>query len=366
MLSLLLATLTVAYCLLILLFAAATMASHYPSVGSYRPTVSIIVAARNEEASIIKCLQSLAQITYPPSLLDIIVVDDGSTDNTVGLVEPFLAAHTHFRLVSATPGTGKLRGKTNAIAKGIDASRGEILMFTDADCSVPKQWVQETVKYYADGGIGVVAGFTLLRGSDWFSRIQALDWLVLFSAAAATTRIGYPTTAVGTNLSVRRRAYDSTGGYSTIPFSVTEDYALFHAVVIGGEYRACFPLETETLVESEPCQNWRTLHGQKKRWFTGGRGMDPKSIVVFAIPYIVNAFLVVAAVFYPSPVVWCCFSAKILVDLIFCLPALITFRLERLLWIFPLYWLYYLCYVLFYPPLVLLNNKVVWKDRSFE
>jgi cellulose synthase/poly-beta-1,6-N-acetylglucosamine synthase-like glycosyltransferase len=195
--------------------------------------------------------------------------------------------------------------------------------------------------------------------------MQALDWFVLFSAAAATTRLGYPTTAVGTNLSVRRQAYDSTGGYRKIPFSVTEDYALFHAVATGGRYKARFPLDRRTLVESEPCTSWKVLHRQKKRWFAGGRGMDMKSIAVFAVPYLVNLALLAALVFSSAPFAWWCLAAKVLIDLLMCLPALFTYNRTNLVRVYPLYWFYYFGYVLLYPPLVILSSKVMWKERSF-
>lgn len=365
MLSDIVAVLAAAYACLILIFAGGAIASRFRSKPGYRPKVSVIVAARNEEEHIGRCLDSLTALTYPRELLEIIVIDDRSTDATSSIVSRYVEENPHVRLLHSAPETGHLSGKTNAVTQGIDAAKGDIFMFTDADCRVPSRWVEGTVQHYADERVGTVAGFTSLAGDDWFSRMQALDWFVLFSAAAGTARIGYPTTAVGTNLSVRREAYEKVGGYRKIPFSVTEDYALFHAVTRTGGYRACFPMLRETLVESAPCGTLKELYYQKKRWFAGGRGMDFKSMVIFAIPYVFNLALLVALVALPWSEFLCALGVKLGVDFLFCLPSVIRFRRAELLPVFPLYALYYYIYVLIYPPLVLPGGKIIWKERTF-
>jgi cellulose synthase/poly-beta-1,6-N-acetylglucosamine synthase-like glycosyltransferase len=365
MLSDILAVLAAAYACLILIFTGGAIASRFRPRQGYRPKVSVIVAARNEEERIGPCLESLIALVYPRELLEIIVIDDGSTDATSSIVSRYVEKNPHVRLLHSALESGHLRGKTNAVAQGIEAATGEIFMFTDADCRVPPGWVEGTVRHYADSRVGTVAGFTSLAGNDWFSRIQALDWFVLFSAAAGLARIGYPTTAVGTNLSVRREAYEKVGGYRKIPFSVTEDYALFHAVTRTGGYRACFPMIRETLVESAPCATAKELYQQKKRWFAGGRGMDLKSMLVFAIPYVFNLALIVALVALPWSEFFWALGVKLGVDFLFCLPSVIRFRRPGLLPVFPLYALYYYMYVLIYPPLVLPGGKIVWKERTF-
>ena len=90
-------------------------------------------------------------------------------------------------------------------------------MMTDADCTVPPGWIEETVKYYTDDSIGLVPGFTAIRHRNIFEAIQTIDWFSLFTVASATTAIGFPVTAVGTNFTVRRAAYDAVGGYRRHP-----------------------------------------------------------------------------------------------------------------------------------------------------
>ena len=176
---------------------------------AYEPMVSIIVAARDEEEFIGECLASLLRLEYPPQKLEIIVVNDGSSDRTAEIVGKIASVHTSVRLHTSVPGKNNLRGKTNAVAQGIEISRGEILMMTDADCVVPGGWVSSTVKQFREG-VGIVGGFTILEGNSAFAGIQALDWLFLFSLSSAMTGWRMPLTVIGNNLSVRRSAYGSS------------------------------------------------------------------------------------------------------------------------------------------------------------
>ena len=365
MLSEIVLVLSILYALQMLAFAMAAQRAQYEHDDAFRPTVSIVIAARNEEKNISACLESIAKLTYPRELLEIIVVDDRSTDRTQPIVRAFSHRHPHIRLLVAKPGEGQLRGKTNAVTQGIESSAGEILLLTDADCAIPKRWVEETVKYYSDDSIGIVAGFTLLSPNGWFGAIQALDWFFLFSVAAATIKLHFPVTAVGTNFSVRRKAYEMTGGYRKIPFSVTEDYALFHAVTSTTPFRARIPMDRGALVGSEPCASLRILHGQKKRWFRGGRDMEAKYLVIMAVSFFLNLGLPLAAILEGTSILWVALGLKVLADFTFLLPVLISMDQLKLLRYFPLFEIYYFLYVLIYPPLVLVAGEVVWKERAY-
>jgi cellulose synthase/poly-beta-1,6-N-acetylglucosamine synthase-like glycosyltransferase len=356
---------SIVYFLQIVIVALAVSQSHYPFDRSFQPYVSIVIAARNEETNIGRCLESISDLTYSRNHLEVIVVDDRSTDGTHRIVNEFCKEHPHFILITADPEEGRLRGKTNAITKGIEAAKGEILMFTDADCVAKRQWVEETVKYYEDPGIGIVAGFTLLRADNWFESIQALDWLTLFSVAAGVIKLGFPVTAVGNNLSVRRKAYDEVGGYRKIPFSVTEDYALFHAITSQTAFSARFPVDERVLVESRPCTTWKELYRQKTRWFTGGRDMDRKNLAIFGIAYLLNLLLIIAPMCCAVRAIWIPLILKVSADFLLLVPALSAFGRWKLMVHFFLFQIYFILYVVLFPLLVLFGSSVVWKERTF-
>ena len=354
------------YSLGLIAIALTVSRAKHTSRRDYRPRVSVIIAARNEEPNIGSCLDAASRLTYPKEMLEVIVIDDRSEDRTSSIIAAYAERFPFIKRISAVPGSGQLQGKMNAVTQGIDVSRGEILMFSDADCRMPDDWVEETVKYYVDEGVGLVAGFTSLVGKGGLAAVQALDWFGLFSVAAGATQMGFPVTAVGTNLSVRRAAYDEVGGYRKIPFSVTEDYALFHAVTTQTSYLARFPLDARTLVESKPCATWKDLYRQRKRWLTGGRGMDLKYLGIFVLVYLMNLLLLLGIFFLPTLPYVLALLAKIAADLIVALPSLITFRRLPLVRYFLHYEFYFILYVVYFPLIVLLGRHIIWKERSLR
>jgi len=358
--------LAVAYAVSMIVFSIAVSKARYSVDRKYRPTVSIIIAARNEEQNIRRCLESMVHLTYPSHLLEVVVVDDRSTDGTQAVVREFSARYPCMKSLIAEAEAGGLRGKTNAITQGIEVSSGEILLFTDADCTVQSHWVEETVKYYTNKDIGIVAGFTSLQAGRWFESIQALDWFVLFSVAAAGLRLGFPITAIGNNLSVRRKVYDLVGGYRMLPFSVTEDYALFDAITKTRKYAARFPLDRSTLVESKACGNLRELYKQKKRWFTGGANIDARRMIPFCAVYALNVLLPASLLTSGLSGLLVPITLKTLADLILAIPTLTTFRRWNLLLYFPLFEVYYIVYLVVMPVVALFGKKVVWKERTFN
>jgi cellulose synthase/poly-beta-1,6-N-acetylglucosamine synthase-like glycosyltransferase len=332
---------------------------------NYEPTVSVIVAARNEEESIGECLLSLSRLEYPPEKLELIIVNDGSVDKTKAITEGIVSSHPWMKLVSTSPGTGNLRGKPNAVAQGIEASRGEILMFTDADCTVQPEWVKETVRSF-DNETGVVGGFTLLEAHRTFEGIQTLDWLFLFGLASASAGLGTPLTVIGNNLAVRRAAYDSTGGFKDIPFSVTEDYALVQSILKKTNYKVRFPVNPKTLVMSKPCADWNRLFRQKQRWWVGGLDMILWGVVLMLIGWTSRISLILG-LFAGSPLVVLAGLASVsLMDMILLWKPLKSFGRLAYLRYLPAYEIYFILCMLILPVVALSSRNVVWKERKLE
>ncbi len=356
---------TILYSVQLILFSLSVRFVRYAADASYRPSVSVVIAARNEESNIHSCLNSLMCLDYPPDLLEIIIVDDQSQDGTSRVVNNFSRKGAKIRNITAQKGGRNLQGKANALAQGIDVAKGEILMFTDADCTVASTWVSDTVKYFADESIGIVAGYTFLRARGVFQSIQSLDWFFLVTVAAATIGLRFPVTAVGTNFSVRRKAYDAVGGYDNITFSVTEDYSLFHAITTRTKFAACLPCEEATLVESEACSTVSQLFRQKLRWFRGGRDMSLSKLLLYSLSYAFHSFLCVALFSQYWSAVSTALLLKLSSDFILLYPTLKTFKKGTMIKFFPIFELYYSLYILIFPILIILGPPIRWKDREF-
>jgi cellulose synthase/poly-beta-1,6-N-acetylglucosamine synthase-like glycosyltransferase len=125
----------------------------------FRATVSVVLVVHDGEGFIVAKLESLLALRYPAELLDILVVSDGSTDGTDGIVESF--ASRGVRLLRLPRG-----GKASAINAGLEHSSGEIVFFTDVRQPLDPDALAHLVANFADPSVGAVTGKLLILGAD--------------------------------------------------------------------------------------------------------------------------------------------------------------------------------------------------------
>jgi 1,2-diacylglycerol 3-beta-glucosyltransferase len=326
-------------------------------------SVSVIIAARNEDANLHDCLESVAHQTYSTSLYEIIVINDGSTDDTETICNDFAKRYSHIKVITAKDDE-IIRGKANALAQGIEAATGEIILITDADCTVPRTWVEQTAMRY-DSNVGLIGGFTLQKATSPFQGMQSLDWTFILGMAAATAGLGNPLGSIGNNLSFRRSAYDQVGGYKKLKFSVTEDYTVVQAIVSSNKWKYIYPIDLKHLVESKSCPNFQALIRQKHRWGKGGLDMKPAGLAIMVVGFLMHIspfiMLLWGGIFQAAAAL----TIKFIADYVFLYQILQRLdRKEDLRW-FTWFEIYFLIYVLLLPFIVFFGGKVKWKGREF-
>ena len=329
------------------------------------PRVSILVAARDEETALPRCLASLRALSYPAERLEILVGDDGSTDGTAAVARAAMQGYTgHFRLIPITENLGQARGKANVLAHLARLATSDFFFITDADISLPAGWIAEMLAH-AGPGVGTVTGITAVRGPRLFHRLQGIDWLLSLSMVQVVSDLGRPVTAMGNNMLVTRAAYEATGGYEALPFSVTEDFALFQAVLAAGfGFRQVFAAGVRA--DSLPMPGWAALLRQRKRWLRGVAGLPPR----------LRLELLFFSGFWPAlvgvgwlagPVValgyW---VAKMLVQGVLAGAAHRRAGLRLRWWLLPLFELYTLVLTVAIAAFQLAGGTVTWKGRRYQ
>ncbi|MGI4863452.1 MAG: glycosyltransferase [Janthinobacterium lividum] len=248
------------------------------------PRVSILIAARNEESALPRCLASVRALGYPAHLLEVLVGDDASTDRTRAVAEAAMQGFEgSFEVITINETLGYARGKANVLAHLAHHATTEYFLLTDADIALPTTWVHALLAHTAPQ-VGTVTGLTVVQGVGCFSDFQGIDWLVSLASMQVATDSGQPMTAMGNNMLVTRAAYRATGGYEALPFSITEDFALFKAVNAQGYgFRQLF--EPAVRASSLPAGSWAALLRQRLRWVRGVAGLPTKvqvALVVFS------------------------------------------------------------------------------------
>jgi len=260
------------------------------------PRVSILIAARNEEAALPRCLASVRALNYPAHLLEVLVGDDASTDRTRAVAEAAMQGFAgKFALLPITKTLGHARGKANVLAHLARHATTDYLFITDADIALPPTWVPGMLAHAAPQ-VGTVTGLTVVEGPGWLAGLQGVDWLLSLAAAQVATDSGQPMTAMGNNMLVTRAAYRATGGYEALPFSITEDFALFEAVNAQGYgFRQVF--EPSVRATSLPAGSWAALLRQRLRWMRGVAALPRKvqvGLVLFSGYWLAATGLLVA------------------------------------------------------------------------
>src|ERR1035437_2206781 len=141
--------------------------------------VSIIVPARNEELNLMNCLEDLAGQDYPPGLLEVLLMDDGSTDRTVQIAEKFKTDHPGFNLAVMTEagGTSFRPHKKEVIKRAVSFATGELILTTDADTRSGKSWISSVAACYEKSRPKMILGPVAFHGEHtFFTRIQSVEF----------------------------------------------------------------------------------------------------------------------------------------------------------------------------------------------
>ncbi len=327
------------------------------------PSVSVIVAARNEEDNILDCMRSLDNLIYPKDKIEIILVNDHSTDKTGEIISSFIMNKPKFKSIVPNEQIGHLKGKTNALSNAVKIARGEIILTTDADCTVSPTWAKTLASYFINE-VGFVGGFTTQKSDNAFAGMQAIDFIYLLTVAAGAQNLGKPLSCIGNNMAYRKSAYNEVGGYEKLKFSVTEDFNLLMAISKTKNCKIIYPLDEGTLVTSKPCADWKTLFWQKKRWGVGGMNSDFIGYLVMAWGFISHICMLLTPLFFIPTVLYLCLF-KIFVDYFFVYPVFKKLKLTMKLSHFIAFEIYFIVYVILLPFFVLTNQKVKWKGREY-
>jgi cellulose synthase/poly-beta-1,6-N-acetylglucosamine synthase-like glycosyltransferase len=323
--------------------------------------VSVVVAARNEAENIGACLEALRAQDYPGEW-EVVVVDDRSTDGTSDRIRE--SHWAGLRLVRA-PEEPRFRcPKKSALAAGIERSAGEVLLFTDADCRPPPNWITATVALFAPG-VGLAAGHAFPRPLRGFrQRVWALENLAVGALGAGSAGMGRPLSCTGRNLAYRRQVYEEVGGFSAIGHLIGGDDVYFLRLVSRTRWGV---VANPSLVACGPGpQNWRALMRQKLRHAAkAGHYQGPARVLVVAV-YAFHLLLLVGLAelcrVRPDPLFLAVWGTRWLADLWLLARYAPRPSERRLLWHLPFLELLYIPYVLFFTPAGRLGwFKFKWK-----
>jgi hypothetical protein len=242
------------------------------------PLVSIVIPARNEARNIAPCVESALASSYPR--LEVIVVDDHSTDDTGAIAASIAARDPRLHVVVPPPLPSDWFGKQWACATGAATARGSILGFLDADTRQAPDLVTRVVNAMSSRRADLlsVAG-TQEMGSFWERLVQPQVFGILLQRYGSTehvnrSRFASAKIANGQCLWVRRDAYDAAGGHGAVRHKVAEDLAMAQHWFRAGR-TVSLVLGLDQLTTRMYTSLRELVEGWGKNVFAGGRDAMP-------------------------------------------------------------------------------------------
>jgi cellulose synthase/poly-beta-1,6-N-acetylglucosamine synthase-like glycosyltransferase len=229
--------------------------------------VNVVIAARNEQQNIEKCIRALLMQTYPPEFMQITVVDDFSEDSTNTIVRMFEDKYPHIKLITLEKeylGTGK----KNAIHCAVQKSTAELIINTDADCVMGINWVASIVSYYQQTQAKMIcAPVAYCERNRFFEKMQALELIALVASGASSLYYNKATLCNGANLAYTKKAFDDVGGFEGINKSPSgDDVLLMYKIKQKYSDAIHFLKHKEAIVYTKPMLTLGDFFDQRRRW----------------------------------------------------------------------------------------------------
>jgi len=255
-------------------------------------SVSVVIAARNEETHIKNCLTSLLNQNHAFENLEIIVVDDQSEDNTADIVSSF--QDKGIRLIQIG-NDEKVGGKKVALARGIAAATNGIIVTTDADCVFPETWLNSLVSYREKTDAVFVAAPVMFRKEkNLFEKFQTLDFLSLQGITASAVHSNQFNMCNGANLLYTKDAFNGVKGFAGIDHIASGDDMLLMEKIekaYPGKVKYCY--SRDAIVTTEPAESMKAFLQQRIRWASkAGNYSNAWIKVILLIVFLVNVGLI--------------------------------------------------------------------------
>ncbi len=228
---------------------------------------SILIPFRNEAENIVALVKSLEQLNYPKERFEVLFINDGSTDNSVAILEPFLEKNKNFKFLqnqrkSKSP-------KKDAINTAIKIAKNNWIVTTDADCEVPKNWLLGFSAFIEQNSkLKMIAGPVAYKTNKTFlQNFQNIDFLSLIGSTIGAFGIGKPFLCNGANLCYKKDAFIMVNGFEgNDNIASGDDIFLLEKILLKYPKSVRYLKSKNAIVTTKPENTFKGLLSQRIRW----------------------------------------------------------------------------------------------------
>lgn len=346
---------------------------HNSSGKTVSTPVSVIIPARNEEHNIGNCLQDIIAQNFPKMLLEIIVVDDNSTDKTLQKASEIIDTYKNeyvITLISLENEFGNA-GKKRAVEKAVALASGKLIITTDADCRMDKNWLFTLVSYYEQFLPKMISGpVSYTNERNFFEKLQTLEFLSLIGSGAASLGHKLPLMCNGANLAYEKQVFTDINRYN---HSLASGDDVFLMLNIARHYPGAihFLKAPEAIVYTSAKQTFAGFMAQRKRWTSKTKKYKNRYLIAIALLIYAFNFSILAnalMAFYSGfflKLVAIQMTGKLLIDFLFLFRICSFFNRKALLFLILPEEIIYSLYITIIGTIAPFG-RYSWKGRSVK
>jgi cellulose synthase/poly-beta-1,6-N-acetylglucosamine synthase-like glycosyltransferase len=337
----------------------------------FNTKVTVLIAARNEEEVIHLTIEDLLLQDYPKHLTEIIIVDDHSTDRTADIIASY--ASSGVTLIKLNEQQPLNSYKKKAISEAIAISSGQLMVATDADCRMSKQWLSAIVSYYErEDPVIISAPVAYFQERNLFERIQTLEFYYLIGIGAAYIGNGRASNCNGANLAYRKDIFYEVGGFKGIDdLASGDDEMLLQKIAAIYPERIGFLKQTEAIVYTHAKHTFDELMQQRRRWASKSTRYKDKRVIgmsvgiwLFNLSLLVNALCSLGNIYF-FKIFLAQLLLKLLFELAYLMPIASFFKRRTLVALLVLLTFIHSIYFV-YVGFMGRTSKYNWKGRTVQ
>lgn len=228
-----------------------------------RVKISVIAAAKNEERNLPSLINSLKAQSYPEKLFEVIIIDDGSTDDTFSKTKSLIDGSDNFSVYRAE--NKKFPGKKGALQFGIERAENPFIMITDADCQPEKKWIELFADKFASGSKFIFGAAPFIQDKSMINNISCFENLRTSLLTFSSASFGFPYSAAARSFGFSRSAFEKLSGYKNTTETLSGDDDLLLREAVKNKMKIEFIADESSFVYSNTVNTFSDYLKQKVR-----------------------------------------------------------------------------------------------------
>lgn len=256
--------------------------------------VSVLIPFRNEAQNLTMITDSLSAQSYPTSLLEFIFINDHSSDGGEKLIEQLANKDQRFRLINLTD----LKGKKPAIEQGVEKAKHELILTSDADCSMGENWLKTMQALYENKQAHLVIGPVQLKTSkNFIGKLMKTEFSALVSSTSGACGINHPFMCNGANLLFCKTLFQKLKPFQHLSEVASgDDVFLLHALKkkYGRSAKIHFANYSAALVSAKSINGFSHFIQQRIRWAQKSKHYkDLSTMLIGGVIFLANLMMIV-------------------------------------------------------------------------